>query len=38
MHIALHGGVLVTVDTNLAVQQAFLATNAIQSFGLAPFC
>ena len=33
-HIAPNGGTLVTVDTNLAVQNAYLATNAIQSFDL----
>ena len=31
-HIAPKGGTLVTVDTNLAVQNAYLATNTIQSF------
>ena len=33
-HIAPSGGTLVTVDTNLAVQNAYLATNTIQSFDL----
>ena len=33
-HIAPNGGTLVTVDTNLAVQNAYLATNTIQSFDL----
>ena len=33
-HIAPNGGVLVTVDTNLAVQNSYLATNTIQSFDL----
>ena len=33
-HIAPNGGTLVTVDTNLAVQSAYLATNTIQSFDL----
>ena len=33
-HIASNGGTLVTVDTNLAVQNAYLATNTIQSFDL----
>ena len=33
-HIAPNGGTLVTVDTNLAVQHAYLATNTIQSFDL----
>ena len=31
---ASNGGTLVTVDTNLAVQNAYLATNTIQSFDL----
>ena len=34
-NIAPNGGTLVTVDTNLAVQNAYLATNTIQSFDLA---
>ena len=33
-HIAPNGGTLVTVDTNLAVQNAYLATKTIQSFDL----
>ena len=33
-HIAPNGGTLVTIDTNLAVQNAYLATNTIQSFDL----
>ena len=33
-HIAPNGGAVVTVDTNLAVQNAYLATNAVQPFGL----
>ena len=33
-HIAPNGGTLVTVDTNLAVQNAYLATSTIQSFDL----
>ena len=33
-HIAPNGGTLVTVDTNLAVQNSYLATNTIQSFDL----
>ena len=33
-HIAPNGGTLVTVDTNLVVQNAYLATNTIQSFDL----
>ena len=33
-HIAPNGGTLVTVDSNLAVQNAYLATNTIQSFDL----
>ena len=33
-HIAPNGGTLITVDTNLAVQNAYLATNTIQSFDL----
>ena len=33
-HIAPNGGTLVTIDTNLAVQNAYLATNTIQSFAL----
>ena len=33
-HIAPNGGTLVTVDTNLAIQNAYLATNTIQSFDL----
>ena len=33
-HIASNGGTLVSVDTNLAVQNAYLATNTIQSFDL----
>ena len=33
-NIASNGGTLVTVDTNLAVQNAYLATNTIQSFDL----
>ena len=33
-HIAPNGGTLVTVDTNLAVQNEYLATNTIQSFDL----
>ena len=33
-HIAPNNGTLVTVDTNLAVQNAYLATNTIQSFDL----
>ena len=32
--IAPNGGTLVTVDTGLAVQNAYLATNTIQSFDL----
>ena len=33
-HIAPNGGTLVTIHTNLAVQNAYLATNTIQSFDL----
>ena len=33
-HIAPNGGSLVTIDTNLAVQNAYLATNTLQSFDL----
>ena len=33
-HIAPNGGTLITVDTNLAVHNAYLATNTIQSFDL----
>ena len=33
-HVAPNGGTLVPVDTNLAVQNACLATNTIQSFDL----
>ena len=33
-HIAPNGGTLVTVAADLAVQNAYLATNTIQSFGL----
>ena len=33
-HIAPNGGTLVTIDTNLAVQNAYLATNTIKSFDL----
>ena len=33
-HIAPNGGTLVPVDTNLAVQNAYLATNTVQSFDL----
>ena len=33
-NIAPNGGTLVTVDTNLAVQNAYLAANTIQSFDL----
>ena len=33
-HIAPNGGTLGAVDTNLAVQNAYLATNTIQSFDL----
>ena len=33
-HIASNGGTLVTDDTNLAVQNVYLATNTIQSFDL----
>ena len=33
-HISSNGGALVTVDTNLAVQNAYVATNTIQSFDL----
>ena len=33
-NIAPNGGTLVTVDTNLAIQNAYLATNTIQSFDL----
>ena len=33
-HIAPNGGSLVTVDTNMAIQNAYLATNTIQSFDL----
>ena len=33
-HIAPNGGILVTVDTNLAIQNSYLATNTIQSFDL----
>ena len=33
-HLAPNGGALVTADTNLAVQNAYLATNTIQSFDL----
>ena len=32
--LAPNGGTLITVDTNLAVQNAYLATNTIQSFDL----
>ena len=35
-HIAPNGGSLVTVDTNMAIQNAYLATNTIQSFDLTP--
>ena len=33
-HLAPNGGTLVTVDTNMAIQNAYLATNTIQSFDL----
>ena len=33
-HIAPNGGTLVTVDTNVAVQNAYVATSTIQSFDL----
>ena len=33
-HVAPNGGTLVTVDTNMAIQNAYLATNTIQSFDL----
>ena len=33
-HIAPNGGTLITVDTNMAIQNAYLATNTIQSFDL----
>ena len=33
-HLAPNGGTLITVDTNLAVQNAYLATNTFQSFDL----
>ena len=33
-HLASNGGTLITVDTNMAVQNAYLATNTIQSFDL----
>ena len=33
-HLAPNGRTLITVDTNLAVQNAYLATNTIQSFDL----
>ena len=33
-HLAPNGGTLITVDTNMAIQNAYLATNTIQSFGL----
>ena len=33
-HIGPNGGTIVTVDTNLAIQNAYLATNTIQSFDL----
>ena len=33
-HLAPNGGTLIAVDTNLAVQNAYLATNTIQSFDL----
>ena len=33
-NIAPNGGTLVTVDTNMAIQNAYLATNTIQSFDL----
>ena len=33
-HIAPNGGTIVTVDTNMAIQNAYLATNTIQSFDL----
>ena len=33
-HLAPNGGTFITVDTNLAVQNAYLATNTIQSFDL----
>ena len=33
-HLAPNGGTVITVDTNLAVQNAYLATNTIQSFDL----
>ena len=33
-HISPNGGSLVTIDSNLAVQNAYLATNTIQSFDL----
>ena len=33
-HLAPNGGTLITVDTNLAVQNAYLATNTIQPFDL----
>ena len=34
-HLAPNGGTLITVDTNLAIQNSYLATNSIQSFDLA---
>ena len=33
-HLASNGGTLITVDTNMAIQNAYLATNTIQSFDL----
>ena len=33
-HLAPNGGTLITVDTNMAIQNAYLATNTIQSFDL----
>ena len=33
-HIAPNGGTLITVDTNMEIQNAYLATNTIQSFDL----
>ena len=33
-HLAPNGGTLITVHTNMAVQNAYLATNTIQSFDL----
>ena len=33
-HLAPNGGTLITVDTNMAIQNAYLAINTIQSFDL----